>query len=565
MLTESIAVSYHLWPWSMLTAEESTPVVGDDIAVKFYGSPVLSVDSGAKLFLTARMEKFIPLGPKTPQGEIVYETPHGVFSQGNPVQHAGMMVQYASCRWNVDIKVCNAVLRISDDTRTDSPLSRLVLGWAQFFDDLLEKYEVQGRPGCVSWDDVLTFLRDQKKQQESPRFSLIVRIAEKMRTKLPETVSRMRRILLRERSMQRINRIAETDVRCMQWYARQPGMNMAEKGGHKQELMAVVRRESFDVLENRVLKDFIKRCDAECLRYIQSEVDVNDNFKDSKRALDVRQYRETCVETIRCANFENVHRVAAGVRPNYVLQQDVRYSTIWKWYCRLLRKEDEEDQVWDWQSRTWADIVRLLVNLAIVWLGKMEPRKNDIQIRQVFASTVRVTREQVMGSRTRGGSEPGPFKIEKITRGQKRLVAILEVVHSDKAHENSVTKNLGRTGGHLYLVVRPIDNSLAQNHVFVVWGVNSAGAQKHKPWEDVSHSALNALKINKIALSLDRAPHIPELQGIIAASDLNVTKTDVICESSQAPVVVLPADPRHWIDAVECFAWLLYARLDELL
>jgi hypothetical protein len=441
----------------------------------------------------------------------------------------------------------------------------VVLGWSQFFDDLLEKNVAQGQTGCVLWEDVLKFLSTQKSQQELPRLSLIVRIAETMRTHIPETVSRMRRILLRERTMQRINRITEMDVPCMQWYARRPGISMAEKGGNKQELMAVVRRESFDVLENRVLKDFIERCDTECLRYIQNEIDINAHFKDSDRAVAVRQYREICAELIRCPNFKNVPCAMAGVRPNYVLQQDLRYSNVWKWYCRLLRKEEERDRVWDWQPRTWADIVRLLINLAVITIEEMESQKNSLQISPLFESSVSVTREQMLGSRICGGSEPGPFAIEKIIQGKKRPVAILEIVHPDNAHDHRITRILGRTGGHLYLVVRPIDDRLAQNHVFIVWGVNTAGAQKHVPWEDVSFSASESLEKNKWALSLDRIPHTPVLHGIIAASDLNITKTNIICEESKAPVVVLPGDQKYWLDAVEPLALLLHDRLDRLL
>ena len=67
---------------------------------------------------------------------------------------------------------------------------------------------------------------------------------------------------------------------------------MAEKGGRRQELMAVARRESFDILENRVLKDFLHRCAGESMRYINSEVEINPRFAQSQRALDVGRFQE---------------------------------------------------------------------------------------------------------------------------------------------------------------------------------------------------------------------------------------------------------------------------------
>lgn len=60
-------------------------------------------------------------------------------------------------------------------------------------------------------------------------------------------------------------------------------------------------------------------------------------------------------------HLEEVGSAGHGIRPNYVLQNDSRYREIWKYYLRLLRQEDEQDRLWDWQARTWADVARLLV------------------------------------------------------------------------------------------------------------------------------------------------------------------------------------------------------------
>lgn len=441
----------------------------------------------------------------------------------------------------------------------------MILGWSQFFDDLLDdKTNRQTQMGRIPWDNVLEFLEKQLNELRQPRLSLIVRIAEAMHANLPGTVSGMRRILLRERNMQRINRICETDVRCLQWYVRRPGASMAEKGGSRQELMAVVRRESFDVLENRVLKDFVHRCDAESMRYITNEVDINPQFKDSKRARDVRCFREICADAAKHPDFEAVPMAGARVRPNYVLQNDLRYRTVWAWYCRLLRREEEEDRFWDWQTRTWADIVRLLVNLAVVYLESRKPRPNGIHIRKVLGSSLHVTREQVIGSRTRGGSEPGPFVVDRIGSGKARPAAILEVVHPDEAREHILAQSLGRTGGHLYLVVRPLGESPSRNHVLIVWGINTAGTHKEVTWEDISESAASALKFHRNILAGARIPNLPVLQGLVAASVLHAEEADVVCEASDAPVVIMPSDPRQWYEVVLYLAILLEDRLDRL-
>ena len=271
-------------------------------------------------------------------------------------------------------------------------------------------------------------------------------------------------------------------------------------------------------------------------------------------------------------DLEEVPMAGAGVRPNYVLQNDLRYRNIWTWYRRLLRQEEDEDRLWDWQARTWADIVRLLVNLAIVRLdyeskNQETTQRNGICIRERFGSSLHVIREQVLGCRTRRGSEPGPYVIERITNGKKRPIAILEVVHPDEAQEHDLVQNLGRTGGHIYLVVRPLDNSLKRNHVLIVWAVNSAGSNLKMPWEDISKSAGEALVFHSNVLSGTRIQNLPRLQGLAVLSSLSDSDKDlnVVKEDSDSPVVIIPSDPCMWHNGIEFLATLLLERLDRLI
>ncbi|MDD2389227.1 MAG: DUF2357 domain-containing protein [Desulfobacterales bacterium] len=564
MMPAPIAVSFHHWPWSVDVEEESVPATSAEVVLPFRGSPVLSVMPGTQVVLAARYEKFVSLGPVSSNGIAVYEAPHGIISQTGRGR-GDVMVTSGRKRWELSIEALGAKRRTLEDGKTESPLARMVLGWSQFYDDLLdEKVNGQSRTGIIPWSIVLKFLKEQRNELQQPRLSLIVRIAEELQTSLSRTVSGMRRILLRERNMQRIDRIGEADVQCLQWYVRQSGANMAEKGGRRQELLAVVRRESFDVLENRVLKDFMHRCNVESLRYISSEVDINSEFVKSKRAQDVRRFRKICLDGFNHPDFKGVLRAGVGVRPNYVLQNDLRYRKVWAWYCRLLRREEEEDRFWDWQARTWADIVRLLVNLAIVYIESEEPPNNGICIRKVLRSSLHVTREQMLGSRTCGGSEPGPFVIDRIVNGKARPVAILEVVHPDEAHEHILSQNLGRTGGHLYLVIRPLGEFSSKSNVLIVWAVNSAGADLEIPWEDISRSATSALGFHRNILAGWRIPNLPMLQGLVVTSSIEAEGADLVRESSDSPVLVLPADPRQWYGVMESIACHLYDRFDRL-
>jgi len=557
-----VSVRLHHWPWSVDVPEESVDAVDDEIVFQFFGSPVLSVIKDARVLLATRYEKFIPLGSFSAKriGINILEMPHGILSTSNS-NNGEFLVQSNGTLKKIIIETEGARRRTQDNKETS--WARIVLSWSQFFDDLIEKCK-EGNATKKEWSTVLDFLKKQISDIQEPRLSLIVRIAEELHTTIPQTVAGMRRILIRERTLQRINRINEMDVNCLQWYIRQPGNNMAEKGGRKQELLSIVRKESFDVLENRVLKDFLCRCKDESLRYKDSEINDQPHFSNSKRAQIINRFREICSRSLNNPNLADVPKAGSGVRPNYVLQNDLRYRNIWDWYCRLLRKEEEEDRFWDWQARTWSDIVRLLINVAIVNLTFENPQRDGIYIKQKLRSSLHVTQEQILGSRTRSGSEPGPFVIERVKNGIPSSVAILEVVHPDNAHLHFLTRNLGRTGGHLYIVIRPLDSEL-KDLVLIIWGINTAGSNQKIPWENISDSASNALAFHSNILAGERLAKIPALKGLIVANTLDDEPPTVINENTNAPLAIIPSDPNFWSEHLDYLSLLLDDRLERLI
>ena len=48
----------------------------------------------------------------------------------------------------------------------------------------------------------------------------------------------------------------EVDRQSMAWLIRQPGETIAERGGDRQRIQAVVREENFNTLENRILLSY---------------------------------------------------------------------------------------------------------------------------------------------------------------------------------------------------------------------------------------------------------------------------------------------------------------------
>jgi hypothetical protein len=325
---------------------------------------------------------------------------------------------------------------------------------------------------------------------------------------------------------------------------------MEEKAGSRQNLLAVARRESFDTLENRILKDFLKRSANESQRYTVSEVGQDPKYLTSKRNNSVKTYKSLCLTLLREAVFEDISRPVPGSPPNYVLQNDPRYREIWEWYCRLLRREDEEDRFWDWQSRAWADITRLLVNSALIFNVQCSgPRENihdGVVYEEILTSSLHVLKEQQLGCRSLPGTEPGPILLKRVERGETRSKSVLEVVNPFQAEKHHIGRLLGRTGGHLYLLLSPLNQTAECKKGIIIWGVNTAGSKYQIDLEEIAHSASTALSLhsNKVC---ERLPILLELKGIVVANDIDARKaTSYSILDNSVQVIHAPAEPEHW-------------------
>jgi hypothetical protein len=433
----------------------------------------------------------------------------------------------------------------------ETELARAVLAWSQFFDDLIEKAQEIGHEAKLPWSEIEEFMLKIAADAAEPRMALIVDIAERMYARLPLVVNAARKILLRERRMVPAGRVAETDTACLRWIARQPGETVPQKAAvNRQRLLGIARRESFDTLENRILKDFLHRCTQEGHRYMNAEVGDDERLQQSTRARKVRQYRRLCNGLQQTPHMDSVAAPPPAPRPNYVLQNDYRYKQIWHHYIRLLRREDEEDRIWDWQARTWADVGRLLVNTAIYKLSRRTGHGSHrgLCLEELLASAIQPRREQRLGGRIVAGSEPGPFMVNRRGQGRGRA-AILEVVHADQAGEHPATRLLGRLGGHLYLVLTPLAGG--RRSVVVVWAVHTAGADTHPDWEDIGSSAGRALQLHAHALDDYRDPHLPILRGFVVASDMESKAADLhLGKDGGLHLIQVTIDQRCWEDAL---------------
>jgi hypothetical protein len=576
----AVEVQYHFWPWSVGDRKETADFVDGEIGVCFYGSPVLSVSQSASVYLARRYEEFIRFGPVfKAAGETyqLYHAPHGVISSREITK--GGREECGTCnncyQTTLGIKGKETATELflstwggvestfrTGEKDSESPLYRSVLRWSNFFDDCFEKARVAKRKGELPWAEIVDYIRSIAASKNEPRMALIVHISEAMRRHLPMAVHAARRILVRERRMLPAGRASETDPVCLRWYVRQPGMTAAQKASaNRQRLLAVSRREFLDTLENIVLKDFLLRCRREAKRYRQFDV-TGWQQETSKRALDVNSFGLICSDLHQSPHLEGVSAPLAAIRPNYVLQNDSRYRQIWKFYLRLLKQEDEEDRLWDWQSRTWADIGRLLVNAGLMSLCGQNGTNRKYILEEMLKSVFGILHEQHLGSRIVTGSEPGPFLV-KPTQGGMNQAVVLEIVHSSQAGEHPATAGLGRIGGHLYLVLTPLDGG--EQHIVVVWAVHTAACapQIRPAWQDIGRSASRALKRHTLILE-ERMPRFPKLHGFVLASDLDASKPKLHpSDIGEVHLAQLPTDQEHWGASVDWVALIIEEILEQ--
>lgn len=182
-------------------------------------------------------------------------------------------------------------------------------------------------------------------EKAGPPETVLTLIAKRHFGTIDTLVVNIRKVLSRERSKVPIGRVQQIDPHCLRWLTRQPGYSPIEKAGARQTILGVVRRENYDTVENRVLKDFLRRCLALASIYIRK----NDRPEWEREAtiIAVKRLKALCVGALGLPEFEKVKAVSDLPQPNYVLQQDRLYSHIWEEYLKILRDEEVAERLWD--------------------------------------------------------------------------------------------------------------------------------------------------------------------------------------------------------------------------
>jgi hypothetical protein len=204
---------------------------------------------------------------------------------------------------------------------------------------------------------------------DAPPMALVVKLARRLPPLLEAICGRPRRVLRRERVATPVGQIQEIDTACLRWISQQPGRTLVEKAGHKQQLQSVRRFEDANTLENRVVRDVLVRCITAGRRYLLD----NQRFSSHERLLLVRRFVTQCRRLLQDSPIGGVHPLTVVPQPNYVLQYDPNYHRIWTAYQHLLRRERQEDSLWRWRERTWAEMCWIGVVTALQQVCQRSP------------------------------------------------------------------------------------------------------------------------------------------------------------------------------------------------
>lgn len=445
---------------------------------------------------------------------------------------------------------------ISGKTVRDSVLYKTILSWSSFFDECLVGNQAAGN-FRLTWDSVSRRIEESQRNPNEPQMSLVVRISKDLGKTIGEFAKGLRRVLTRERRMMQADRTEEFDTACIDWYVRQPGFTALEKAAYNQQkLKAVARKDYVDTLENRVLKDFLKRCKTEVEVYLLS---CTKKQRQSIRAKMVRFFGRQCQSLLELPVFEVISPVYGLVEPNYALQGDSRYRKIWKYYCQLLRKQKAYDYLWIWQSQVWSDAVALSIGVAMNRLPHECIRsKCDWTISEIGRAEPLIGMEQLEGHRFDTSSIPGPFIIKPKNQDLNHA-SVLEIVQRNQIDDylrlSSVIPALmlRDSFADLTLIFTPLDSKRKPSVLFC-WSCHciADGEANKQEMQNHMERAIDRLNISKKVRAFGVA--------FISAREL-----DLDVKPQKSFVLPLSIDVSDWSMNIDKINWALRELIGEIL
>jgi len=390
-----------------------------------------------------------------------------------------------------------------------------------------------------SWYDYAIKILEEGEEQAAAQMDIIVKHARELGRVVTSVAERPRQVLKRVRKMMPVTRIQQMDAPCLVDFIRRPGRSVAEKAGARQLLKGIDREQTFNTLENRVLKDVLIRSDFAARSYASA-------FPKSGKTALVRNYGMICRRLSRDQAFQDLPALIRRPTPNYVLLFDPLYQKIWKAYQELIKRDEHEDDAWRWQSRMWADIASLIVQAALIWACKDT----------IARSPQGILAEQHRGRWTEDRSQTTVFLM---SLGRRKIVVSPIDLRSQHKHPRSHEwqASLGAT-----MVLQLEECGGGRKCSLLLWACHSAG-QTEVSVKDAVESAQSSLSrcLSHIEL-IDGQRFLA--RGVIVCSRRDMDAKPEILPAKTVTGVAFPPASEGLSPAVETVEKALMKHIEEL-
>ena len=309
--------------------------------------------------------------------------------------------------------------------RRYAPMERIVIGKTEQNASLVDPFTVHhGNPGgatvlSMNGSDLGPVLGKagfpaSVSDDINRKRSLILSIAQKAPPILRRLAPKLRKSLLNTRKLLPVERVNELDGKCLEYLLRLEGDDLREKAQkNKMRILGLTKEETYNLLENRVLKDFLERCITKVAKYQREELDYANQhklFTNQEQDKQLQVFRQRCIDLSQNSVLATVHRQTTLPKPNFVLQKDHDYKQIWSMYLDLIREKRALDQSLVCQQNLFQDVCELLLNTALCHLSTVT-ESAVFTLKALCSANLMVGLEQRNGHRVKLGCAAGPFMI----------------------------------------------------------------------------------------------------------------------------------------------------------
>ncbi len=391
-----IIVKTYPWEWEFKSSRSINGAVQD---YSFLGSVLLEVPQDDLNQLNLLTE-YSCIGRKYYKNHRWYMLVAMPYSEHNSSIENNLCIEWAKIRFKN--------FHYLGDQNFSEELKECLKSWIGFFDYLAYKSDpnnvnVKFEHELFRYDDLPEIIVKMVQEDEEIYKPLIVTISNEFTKFLPLVLSGIRKTLKREDRLQKLDKVNEVNVNSLRWLVKQPGKSIFQKAAaNDSKILAVVRTENYDLLENQVLKDFLRRCILACTNFLK------ENHKSSNEDL-VKHFEQQCIDGLHRAEFTYVRRPAAAIVPNYVLQNDLRYRKVWQYYQDLLRHNRRVDNLLHWLYITSSDLSCLLMASALYVLPNENSSNPNFTLELIATSNLKIRKENRQGVLLDHSLPPGSF------------------------------------------------------------------------------------------------------------------------------------------------------------